>query len=211
MRGSPRRAFRPPWRGCTIIVTVCAPIATLVCWYFGTDVWHAVAVSAGLCAVGIAWVAWPDDRPVPWHEHDEPREGGRSDVMRLSWSLHAGRGRVGSEALRRVQAIGRRRLAVHQLDPMEPSHAPAIERLIGGAALAVLRPSGAGLSSGRLPTMRSFVACLDALDTLAPPSAEVGRQVAGSWLLRDMLRRGRRTALTLLRRSTRRARGRHAE
>ena len=206
MRWSPGEFFRPPWRGCALIVTIGGPAVTIVCWYFGADVWHAVAIAACLCAVGVAWVAWPEERLASWQDHDGLRGGGRSDVVRLSWSFYGRRGRAGAEALRRVQAIGRRRLALRQLDPLEPSDAPAIERLLGGAALAVLRAPGTGLSGSQLPTMRSLAHCLDALDALEPVGVDVGRQPTVSSRLRVMLRRrGRSTVLALLRRRTRRA------
>lgn len=205
MRWSVGAFFRPPWRGCALLVSVCAPAATLVCWYFGADIWHAVAIAACVCAVGVAWVAWPAEQLTQWHKHDESRGGGRSDVVRLSWSLYRRRGLASAEAVRRVQAIGRRRLALHQLDPLEPSHAPAIERLIGGAALAVLRWSDRS-SSSQPPTMRALVHCLDALDALDPLGADIGRRPSASSRLRGMLRRrGRSAVLALLQRRTRRA------
>jgi len=206
MRWSLDQVFRPPWRSCALLVSVGGPIAMLVCWYFGADVWHAIAIAACLCAVGVAWVAWPEDQVAPWHKHDEWRGGGRSDVVRLSWTLYRRRGRASAEALRRVQAIGRRRLALRQLDPLDPAHGPAIERVLSGAALAVLRSSDAGLSDSQLPTMRSLVRCLDALDTLEPVGADIGRQLSVSSRLRVMLRRrGRNAVLAVLRRRTRRA------
>jgi hypothetical protein len=210
MRSSLGNVFRSPWRGSAVIVSVCAPVVTLVCWYFGADVWHAVAIAACVCAVGVAWAAWPEEQLAPWHKHDEWRGGGRSDVVRLSWSLYRRRGRASAEALRRVQAIGWRRLASRQLDPLEPSHAPAIERLIGGPALAVLLASERS-SSSQPPTMRSLVHCLDALDALEPVGADIGRQLTVSSRLRAMLRRrGRRAVPALLRRRTRLVEERHA-
>lgn len=202
-----RDLFRPPWRESALVVIGCAPATTLVCWFFGADIWHAAAIAACLCAVGIAWITWPVERPVPWRQHHESHEGGRWDVARLSWSLHGRRGRVGPEALRRVQAIGRRRLASYHLDPLAPADVPAIENLIGGAALAVLRSSGAGSAAAHTPTMRAFVDCLDALDALEPTDIGGGRRVAAPSRLRAMLRRlGRWPVVTSLRRSTRRDR-----
>lgn len=198
-----REFFRPPWRGCALIVTIFGPATTLVCWYFGADVWHAVAIAACVCAVGVAWVAWPEERATPWHNHDEWQSGGRSDVVRLSWSLYRRRGRASTEALRRVQAIGRRRLALHQLDPLDPSDAPAIERLVGSDALAVLRSSER--DSPQPPTMRSLVHCLDALDVLEPLGTDLGRQSSVSSRVRAMLRRRTEAVHALLRRRTRRA------
>jgi hypothetical protein len=198
--------FRSQWRGSALIVSVGGPIVTLVCWYFGADDGHSVAIAACVCAVGVAWVAWPEEQQAQWHDHDGWQSGGRSDVVRLSWTLYRRRGLASAEAVRRVQAIGRRRLALHQLDPLEPSHAPAIERLVGGAALAVLRGSESSLASSQPPTMRSLVHCLDALDALDPVGADIGRQMSVSSRLRAMLRRrGPSPVLALLRRRTRRA------
>jgi hypothetical protein len=203
MRWSLRGVFRSQWRGSALIVSVGGPIVTIVCWYFGADVWHAVAIAASVCAVGVAWAAWPEERATPWQDHDEWQSGGRSDVVRLSWSLYRRRGRASAEALRRVQAIGRRRLALRQLDPLDPSHAPAIERLLGGEALAVLRSSER--DSAPPPTMRSLVHCLDALDALEPVGADIGRQLSVSSRLRVMLRRRAEAVHALLRRRIRRA------
>ena len=156
--------------------------------------------------MGVAWVAWPEEQLAPWHDHDEWQSGGRSDVVRLSWTLYRRRGLASAEALRRVQAIGRRRLALRQLDPLEPSHAPAVERLVGTAALAVLRSPDGGLPDSQLPTMRSLVRCLDALEPLEPVGADIGRQLSASSRLRAMLRRrGPSAVLSLLRRRARRA------
>ncbi len=195
-----RDLYRSPWRGSALLVCVCAPVVVLVCWYFGADVSHALAIGASVGAVGIAWIAWPDEPPTAWSERQEPREGGRWDVARLSWSLHGGRGRVGRDALRRAQAIGRTRLAARQLDPLEPSHAAAIENLIGSFALGVLSFSGSPT-----PTLRAFVNCLDALDALEHADASA-THVAAPSLLRVMLRwLGRRPAMSLPRRGARRA------
>jgi hypothetical protein len=203
MRWSLRGVFRSQWRGSALIVSVGGPIVAIVCWYFGADVWHAIAIAACVCAAGVAWAAWPEERATPWHDHDEWQSGGRSDVVRLSWSLYRRRGRASAEALRRVQAIGRRRLALRQLDPLDPSHAPAIERLLGGEALAVLRSSER--DSAPPPTMRSLVHCLDALDALEPVGADIGRQLSVSSRLRVMLRRRAEAVHALLRRRIRRA------
>jgi hypothetical protein len=200
MRQLMRDLFRSPWRGSALLVCTCAPVAALVSWYFGADVSHALAIAASVGAVGIAWVAWPDEPLTAWRENQEPRQGGRWDVARLSWSLHGGRGRVGRDALRRAQAIGRTRLAALRLDPREPSHAAAIENLIGSSALGVLCSSGSPT-----PTLRAFVNCLDALDALEPADASVAHVAAPS-RLRVMLRLlGRRPAMSLLRRGARRA------
>jgi hypothetical protein len=200
MRQLMRDLFRSPRRGSALLVCACAPAAALACWYFGADVSHALAIGACFGAVGIAWIAWPDEPLTAWRENREPRQGGRWDVARLAWSLHGGRGRVGRDALRRAQAIGRTRLAARQLDPLEPSHAAAIEKLIGSSALGVLSFSGSPT-----PTLRALVNCLDALDALEPADVSVAHVAAPS-LLRVMLRLlGRRPAVSLPRRGARRA------
>ena len=98
------------------------------------------------------------------------RQGARRDVAELSFLLRGNYGllrrsygRVGSGAVLRAQRLARQRLALYQLDLLNPADRPRIEQMIGHQAYAVLVHG-----ERRPPFLRSFIHCLNALDSLDP-------------------------------------------
>lgn len=147
------------------LVLGAAAVTGVVCWYFGTDVWHALMTGAAVAAAGLVWVALPEQPITRWRGIQRaPHEGTRQDVLQLSWSVRPRYGRVRDSALRRVQELARSRLALHHLDLLDPRDRPEIERRLGRTAYATLRSTGR-----RPPFLWSVVRCLDALDRLDPP------------------------------------------
>jgi len=158
-------------RGALAGVCLVAISAAGVAWYIGMDAGRATAVGIVALGLGIAWIVVPEQRSVRWPRPvHTARDGARRDVVQLSWSLRTSLGRVQPGALARVRELARRRLAARSLALDDPADAAAIEQLIGAAAYAVLRP-GDGL-----PTLRSLLHCLDALDRLGAPPLGPFRQ-----------------------------------
>ena len=153
--------FRPPHRRLTLIVAIGTPVLAAACWYFGSDVPHALVIALSITTLGLIWAAAPAGEEPAWPNDIRPDQPGRRDVAELSWWLHSRRGRVDDTALRRVRALTSTRLANLGLDLADPAHRAAIERLIGADAYAALRADWR-----RPPPLRSVVRCLDALDTL---------------------------------------------
>jgi hypothetical protein len=158
--------FRRPALWATIRVLLAVLLVAAICWYFGVDVWHSILLGSALTTVGlIALVgsASPVLASTDWRSGGRPnRHGARSDVAELSWSLRGSYGRVDNRAVRRVQQLARQRLALYQLDLLNPEDRGEIEQLIGHRAYAVLVRG----TRRRPPLLRSFVRCLDALDSL---------------------------------------------
>ena len=156
-----RVLFRPPHRRLTLIALIGTPVLAAACWYFGTDVAHAIAIALSITTLGLIWAAAPGGEEPAWPNDTRLDQPGRRDIAELSWWLRSRRGRVDDAALRRVRAMTSNRLTSRGLDLADPADRAAIERLIGTEAYATLR-------SGRQrpPLLRSVVRCLDALDTL---------------------------------------------
>ena len=137
----------------------------LICWYFGVDVWHAVLLGCAITVTALALLVGssaPDSLDLSWRPGRRAhREGSRSDVANLSSSLRSGWGFVGLTAERQLQQIARRRLALEGLDLKNADHRPAIESRIGTRAYRALVST-----QGRVPTMRTLLHCLDALDAI---------------------------------------------
>jgi hypothetical protein len=145
-----------------------ALLVAVICWYFGADVWHSILLGAALTAVGLIGMVGttaPVLGSTDWRSGGRPnRHGARSDVAELSWSLRGSYGRVDRSAVRRMQQLARQRLALHNLDLLNPDDRHAIEQLIGRGTYAVLVHG----ALRRPPLLSSFVRCLDALDALDP-------------------------------------------
>jgi len=151
-----------------------AVLVAAFCWYFGVDVWHAVLLGSVLTTVGLISMVGTADGDLgntDWRGGARPnRDGARGEVAELSWSLRTSYGRVNHKAVTRVRQLARHRLAQHQLDLNDPADRRGVELLIGRNAYAVL------VLSERRPFLRSFLHCLDALDSMdgmrptAPPS-----------------------------------------
>jgi hypothetical protein len=166
---------RPPGPRVTTCVLIVALLVAVICWYFGADVWHSILLGGVLTTVGLialVGVADLDQSNTGWRGGGRPnRDGARSEVAHLSWSLRGSYGRVDRSAVWRVRQLARHRLALHQLDLHDPADLRRIEQLIGRSANAVLVRG-----ERRPPLLRSLLHCLDVLDTLdhtrpaAPPS-----------------------------------------
>jgi hypothetical protein len=146
-----------------------AVIVATACWYFGADVAHSILFGAA-AAIGFAAVYGSSDHVLEstsWRVGEElSRHGTRSDVALLSGSVRGKFGRVNESVLVRARRIASRRLAPHHVDLSDPADRASIEELIGAGAYKTLT-----WSTGRRPTTRAIVGCLDALDRLeaTPP------------------------------------------
>jgi hypothetical protein len=106
----------------------------------------------------------PDFTNTGWQsESRSNRQGARRDIAQLSFSLRGSYGRVGSGSVQRAKRLARERLALYQLDLLNPADRPRIEQMIGHHAYAVLERG-----ERRPPFLRSFIHCLNALDALDP-------------------------------------------
>jgi hypothetical protein len=154
-------------RRSTIRVLLVALLIAAVCWYFGADVWHSILIGSALTTLGLIGFianANPDFNNTGWQSDSHSnRHGARRDVAQLSRSLRGSHGRVGTAAVLWTQRLARKRLAVYQLDLLDPADRPRIEQLIGHRAYTVLMRG-----EHRPPLLRSFIHCLDALDALDP-------------------------------------------
>jgi hypothetical protein len=154
----------------------------LICWYFGVDVWHSILLGCALIVIGFACLVGSnsaDAHELNWHPgRRSSREGSRNEIANLSRGLRSGWGFIGLTADRRLHVIASRRLALEGLDLSNPQDQLAIEQLIGPQAYRILRSN-----SGRLPTLRALLHCLDMLDATdsthypqpQPPSRRWGR------------------------------------
>jgi hypothetical protein len=148
---------------------VVAILVAATCWYLGVDVWHSVLLGCVLTTVGLismVGIPEPDLGTTEWRGGARVnREGARGEVADLSWSLRTSYGRVDIKAVSRVRQLARRRLVLHRLDLNDPADRAGVELLIGRSAYAIL------VRSQRRPLLRSLLHCLDALDTLDPPTS----------------------------------------
>jgi hypothetical protein len=157
-----RSLLRPPNRTLTILVSAGAVLVALICWYFGAGGWFSITFGAVLGGIGLLGIAIPVHRNAEWRDIvGGVKQGARHDVLWLASSLRPRYGRVGHTAMRSVQELGQRRLALRHLELRNPTDRPEIERLIGSAAYEVLRSN-----QRRQPLLRSVVRCLDQLDRL---------------------------------------------
>jgi hypothetical protein len=172
-----------PNRRVMVWALVAAVLVAALCWYFGADLWHSVLLGGVITTVGsISLAGTPARDPSVTGWRDRPsssRQGARSEVAELSWSLRTNyAGRVDIRAVLRARQLARRRLAPYQVDLNDPADRPRVEALIGTRAYAVL------VRRERRPTLRSLVHCLDALDALgttmptpAPPKPRLRKLV----------------------------------
>ena len=152
-------------RRTTIRTLLTAMLIAAVCWYFGADVWHSILIGSALTTLGLIGLKSndnPDFSNTGWQSDSRSnRSGTRMDLAQLSRSLRGSYGRVGSTAVQRAQRLAGQRLALYQLDLLNPADRPRIEQMIGHHAYAVLVRG-----EHRPPFLRSFIHCLDALDAL---------------------------------------------
>ncbi len=133
--------FRRPRRARTIVLLLLAALAGAGIWYIGLDLAHSIGVGAAVLGVGLVLTAVSDLDDATWERSPAAgHEGGRQDIVRLSWALNSRRDWVGDGAQRRARDIARRRLGRLGLDLDDPEHGPAIESLVGLEGYAILRP-----------------------------------------------------------------------
>ncbi len=154
-------------RRATIRILLTGLLIAAICFYFGADVWHSILIGGALTTLGLIGLIAndnPDFNNTGWQSDSRSdRRGARRDVAQLSSSLRGSYGRVGSGAVLRAQLLARQRLALYQLDLLNPADRPRIEQMIGHHAYAVLVHG-----ERRPPLLRSFIHCLNALDALDP-------------------------------------------
>ena len=160
------RLLRPPERRLVIRVAIVAALVTVICWYFGADVWHSILLASVLTTAGLVCLIGTahDVGDTSWRSGGRAdRTGSRNDVAELSWLLRGSYGRVQNAAVWRVRRIAQQRLARHHLDLVNPADRREIEELIGHRAYAIL-----GGGDRRPPLLRSLLSSLDALEALDP-------------------------------------------
>jgi hypothetical protein len=163
------RLPRPPKRRAAGQVLIVALLVAAICWYFGADASHSILIGTALALgfVGLDGPAGLDLSNTDWRGGVRVnREGARRDITDLSWSLRGRYGRVSDTAVSRVRQIARQRLALHQLDLIDPADHRKIEQLIGRSTCALLV-----WDERRPPSLRSLLHCLDVLDALDPTRA----------------------------------------
>jgi hypothetical protein len=166
------RLFQLPLRRATWTTIASAVAVAAGCWYFGTSIWYAAMIGAGLGTLGLAWLAVPTHRDAGWKASGVvPPGGARRDIQDLSWLILRGLQDVDPRVLQRVYAVAQRRLSPHGLDLGDPRDRPGIERLLGAEAYATLRP---GARPARFVVLER---CLSRLEHL-PPSTQSGEHGA---------------------------------
>ena len=167
-------------RRATIRILLTVLLIAAVCWYFGADVSHSILIGSAVTTLGVIFMIAndnPDFGNTGWQSDSRTnRQGARRDVAQLSSSLRGSYGRVGSGAVMQAQRLARQRLALYQLDLLNPADRPRIEQLIGHHAYAVLVRG-----ERRPPFLRSFIHCLNALDALDPTKPIVLRSRSRRW------------------------------
>ncbi|GAA3769374.1 hypothetical protein GCM10022240_22220 [Microbacterium kribbense] len=135
-------------------------VVALLLWFVGVTAPFAVAAGALVLAGGIAWTAFADTDSPGYHRADpSPRPGTRSDLARVSWSLHSRHGQIGESGRKHLYAFARTRLARSGLDLDDPAAAEPIRALLGDRPYLTL--------TGRSPVSLRMVAdCLTALEAI---------------------------------------------
>lgn len=158
---------RPPWRR----AAVWGFLAGSLLFVAGLPLPNALVLGLAVIAVSLVLDAArleQHDRPeLPRHPR---REGSRPELARLS--RHAERRARGpnDEAVRRLRAVARRRLADISVEVEHPDHAARARALLGGAAFDTLfrAPQATRMSD------RRFSRCIDAVESLADHRREHG-------------------------------------
>lgn len=109
--------------------------------------WAWGGLVAGVIA--LLGVTLPDDprADAPGQESGDSSRG--SEVSRLAWAINPRSGDVGEAVTRRVRATLRRRLALVDLDPDDPSHTAAVEQALGAGLWRRLTGRGARIQDIR--------------------------------------------------------------
>lgn len=135
-----RRARRLVGR--LVFAAVVLPAAA---WAIGVP-WPFALLLAGLGAAAVGITALPRMTAEPeWPRIAPPQvEGGRREVMSLSWMLTSRHHGVDPAAMRRLRAIARRRLAVRgiDLDSRDPAQQRRAAELLGDPAHRILAHAG---------------------------------------------------------------------
>ena len=162
-RDSLRSVVRLPGRHETIRAMLSVLLISAISWYFGADVGHAILLGCAITTIVVAAMVGTStpERAESWlHRRADRGTGSRHDVAELSHSLHAGWGRVGVSAERRLFEIARRRLALDGLDLGDPNDREAIEQRIGPGPYRLLTRR----DRRRAVSFRGVVRCVDALE-----------------------------------------------
>jgi hypothetical protein len=168
------RAYRLRLVGCATLGLVVGGAA----WFFGVDVAHAVGFGAVAVAASACVTLIGDQPRVDWApEPAMPRDGARREVVQLGWALHTRGGGVAPEAVRRLRSLTAQVLELHGLDLDDPSHGQAVERVLGGDVLRIIR-RGTGVSP-KLGEYQSALATLRRL-TDSPPGPLTAATTAAS-------------------------------
>ncbi|MFF1878837.1 hypothetical protein [Leifsonia sp. NPDC058230] len=157
------RAYRRRLLWCVVLGLA----AGAVTWFFGVDIGHAVGFGAVAVAASACLSLVGDQARVDWLPGPAmPRDGARRDVVQLGWALHTRGGGVSPEAVRRLRTVAAQVLELHGLDLDDPSHRPAVERVLGADFVATIRRGTAAS-----PKLGSYQAALATLGRLAesPP------------------------------------------
>lgn len=168
---SPRRPVVRP----LVLPLVAGLLVSGVCVVCGTG--PERAATAGAVVAAVAWLVATARRPssAPRPAPAAPAAPGvRRDLLTVAAGVEPGRGSVDPAALRRVQAAGSRRLRRLGLHLDRPGDLPAVERLVGPAALEVLRAQPEQLplrGAGGPPTLAAVLACVDRLEALDRPGS----------------------------------------
>ncbi|WP_431277043.1 hypothetical protein [Leifsonia poae] len=150
------RTYRRRLVGCILL----GLLVGVAAWFFGVDLGHAIGLGAVALAAS-ACVSLIGDQPrVDWAPDPAmPRDGARRDVVQLGWALHTRGGAVAPEAVRRLRTLAAQVLDLHGLDLDDPAHRPAIEAVLGGDLLRILRRGTA--ESPKLGTYRAALVTLE--------------------------------------------------
>ncbi len=111
-----------------------------------------------------------------WPPRSSPLVGGtRREVQELSWSFTGRRSTSGQDAVARLRGLARHRLALRGVDLSDPTQRERVDALIGSRArLTLSTPEDEPVRH------RDVVACLEAIERLAPPATAIGPTTAVS-------------------------------
>lgn len=129
----------------------------------GFDPVHAVILAITAAAVTVLLLALPDIRHPRWPQASAPRtDGARDQISALSWAFMTRDDSVSVRGLHAVRTAATVRLALHDVDLTDPTHAAAARALLGDPAYLVLTQDGPP------PSMAQIGRCIDRLAAIPP-------------------------------------------